>query len=102
MKVSSSDRDRALCSRLTKRLTDGNHKLSVQTLGVGRETLKHLVTLGQGSGLTSEATMATPFPKVVFRPIAGDDERLQFCAAWVPDNDNTALRRFLSLARPMA
>jgi hypothetical protein len=64
-----------LC-RLTKRLTDGNHNPSVQTLNIGRATLMHLVTLGQGSGLTGEATIATPFPKVVFRPIAGDDERL--------------------------
>jgi hypothetical protein len=38
-----------------------------------------------------KATIATPFPKVVFRPIAGDDELLHFNAAWLPHNDN---RRF--------
>jgi hypothetical protein len=62
----------------------------------------NLVAMGLGVGLTSEATIATPFPKVVFRPIAGDDELLHFNAAWLPHNDNPALRRFLSLARRTA
>ena len=100
--VRQCERDPALCDRLTRRLTDRDHNPNVQKLNVGRETLMHLVALGLGVGLTSEATIATPFPKVVFRPIAGDDELLQFCAAWLPHNDNPALRRFLSLARTMA
>jgi DNA-binding transcriptional LysR family regulator len=100
--VRHCERDPALCDRLTRRLTDRDHNPNVQKLNVGRETLMHLVALGLGVGLTSEATIATPFPKVVFRPIAGDDELLQFCAAWLPNNDNPALRRFLSLARTMA
>jgi hypothetical protein len=62
----------------------------------------HLVAMGLGVSLTSEATIATPFPKVVFRPMAGDDELIQFSAAWLPHNDNPALRRFLSLARYLA
>jgi DNA-binding transcriptional LysR family regulator len=94
--------DPALCDRLTKRLADRDHNPSVQKLDVGRETLMHLVAMGLGVGLTSEATIATPFPKVVFRPIAGADELLQFSAAWLPHNDNPALRRFLSLARSIA
>jgi DNA-binding transcriptional LysR family regulator len=100
--VRQCERDPALCDRLTKRLTDRDHNPNVQKLNVGRETLMHLVALGLGVGLTSEATIATPFPKVVFRPIAGDHELLQFCGAWLPHNDNPALRRFLSLARTMA
>ena len=100
--VRQCERDPALCERLTKRLTDRDHNPNVEKLNVGRETLMHLVALGLGVGLTSEATIATPFPKVVFRPIAGDDELLQFCAAWLPHNDNPTLRRFLSLARTMA
>jgi DNA-binding transcriptional LysR family regulator len=100
--VRQSERDPALCDRLTRRLADRNHDPSVQKLKVGRETLMNLVAMGLGIGLTSEATIATPFPKVVFRPIAGDDELLQFTAAWLPHNDNPALRRFLSLARSLA
>jgi DNA-binding transcriptional LysR family regulator len=100
--VRRSERDPALCDRITRRLSNGGQAPIVEMLDVGRDTLMHLVALGRGVGLTSEATVATPFPKVVFRPIAGDDEYLQFCAAWSARNDNPALRRFLSLARTMA
>src|SRR5438309_615358 len=88
--------------RLTRRLTGRNHHAGVQKLNVGRDTLMHLVAMGLGVSLTSEATIATPFPKVVFRAMAGDDELIQFSAAWLPHNDNPALRRFLSLARTLA
>ena len=100
--VRQSERDRALCDRLTRRLTGRNDDADVQKLNVGRDTLMHLVAMGLGVSLTSEATIATPFPKVVFRPMAGDDELIQFSAAWLPHNDNPALRRFLSLARTLA
>ena len=99
--IRQSERDRALCDRHTRRLTDRNHGGSMQKLNVGRDTLMHLVAMGLGVSLTTEATIATPFPKVVFRPMAGD-ELLQFSAAWLPHNDNPALRRFLSLARTLA
>ena len=98
--VRQSERDPAFCERLTRWLTD-NHAADVQRLNVGRDTLMHLVAMGLGISLTSEATTATSFPKVVFRPVAGDNELLQFSAAWLPHNDNPALRRFLSLARSM-
>ena len=97
--VRQAEHDPALCDRVTKRLADRNHRPSVRKHNVGRETLMNLVAMGLGVGLTSEATIATPFPKVVFRPIAGDDDLLQFSAVWLPHNDNPALRRFLSLAR---
>src|SRR6266496_3187234 len=94
--VRQSERDRALCDRLTRRLTGRNDDADVQELNVGRDTLMHLVAMGLGVSLTSEATIATPFPMV------GDDELIQFSAAWLPHNDNPALRRFLSLARYLA
>ena len=96
------ERDPVLCDRLTKRITEAGHSAPVRKLEVGRETLMHLVAMGFGTGLTSQSTVATPFPRVVFRPIAGDDELLQFNAAWLPHNDNPALRQFLSLARRIA
>jgi DNA-binding transcriptional LysR family regulator len=80
-------------------LSNRNRAADVQQLNVGRDTLMHLVGMGLGVSLTSEATTATPFPKVVFRPIVGDGELIQFSAAWLPHNDNPALRRFLSQAR---
>lgn len=100
--VRQSERNPALCTRLTRRLIDQDQTPNVKKLNVGRETLMHLVAIGQGVGLTSESTIATPFPNVIFRPIAGEDELLQFCAVWLPQNDNPALRRFLSMARTMA
>jgi DNA-binding transcriptional LysR family regulator len=93
--------DPELRERITMRLADARHNPSVQTLDVGRETLMNLVSIGLGISLASEATTATPFPKIVFRPIAGDDELLHFNAVWLPHNDNPALRRFLALARRM-
>jgi DNA-binding transcriptional LysR family regulator len=96
--VRKSDRDPARRDRLIRRLTDGNQAPILERLDVSRGTLMHLVALGRGIGLTSEATIATPFPKVVFRPVAGEDAFLQFCAVWSSQNNNPALRRFLSLA----
>jgi DNA-binding transcriptional LysR family regulator len=91
-----------LHERIITRLTDARHTPSLQKLDVGREALMNLVSMGFGISLTSEAAIATPFPKVVFRPVAGDDELLHFNAIWLPHNDNPALRRFLALARKMA
>lgn len=67
---------------------------------MGRDNLMHLVAIGEGFTLTSEATTATSFPGVVYRPLS--EEILPFCAIWSPQNDNPALRRLLSLARTMS
>ena len=92
----------ALCERVIKHLSDRTRTPSVQKAEVGCETVMHLVAMGRGVTLTSEATIATSFPEVVFRPISGGDAILQFSAIWWPGNDNPALRRFLSLARALA
>src|SRR6266849_3795067 len=62
----------------------------------------HLVALGLGVSFTSEATVATQFPEVTFRLIADDAARIPFSAVWLPNTDNPAFRRFLSLARDMS
>jgi DNA-binding transcriptional LysR family regulator len=100
--VRQAECDPALCDRLGKRLADRDYSPRVQKHNVGRDTLMNLVAMGLGTGLTSEAAIATEFPKVIFRPIMGDDELFQFSAAWLPHNDNPALRRFLSLARSIS
>jgi DNA-binding transcriptional LysR family regulator len=87
---------------LIMRLAQMGYNPSVQRLDVGRETLMHLVALGLGVSLTSEAMVATQFPEVTFRPIAGDAAKIPFSAVWLPTNDNPAFRRFLSLARSLA
>jgi hypothetical protein len=47
--------------------------------------------------LVGTAEAAVTYPGVVFRPLEG--ETLPFSAVWTDNNDNPALRRFLSLAR---
>jgi DNA-binding transcriptional LysR family regulator len=100
--VRRPESDPALCYQIIQRLRIRNHTPSIQKLEVGRETMMHLVAMGRGVGLTSEATAGISFPGIIFRPIAGTDTTLCFCAVWSPHNDNPALRRFLSLARELA
>jgi DNA-binding transcriptional LysR family regulator len=93
---------RAIHDRLITRLAQLGYSPCVEQLDVGREALMHLVALGLGVSFTTEATVATQFPEVVFRPIAGDAATIPFSAVSLPNNDNPAFRRFLSLARVMA
>ena len=100
--VRRSETDPALCYRIGQQLSRGNRTAGVQKLDTGRGTLMYLVAMGQGIGLTSEATAGIYFPGIIFRPIANSDGVLHFCAVWSSHNDNPALRRFLSLARTLA
>jgi DNA-binding transcriptional LysR family regulator len=100
--VCQTEKGRAMHDHLITRLAQMGYNPSVQRLDVGRETLMHLVALGLGVSLTSEAMVATQFPEVTFRPIAGDAAKIPFSAVWLPTNDNPAFRRFLSLARSLA
>jgi DNA-binding transcriptional LysR family regulator len=92
----------ALCERVIKHLSDRGRAPNVEKFDVGRETVMHLVAMGQGVSLTSEATIVTSFPGVVFRPISGAEATLQFSAVWWPENANPALRRLLSMAQVLA
>jgi DNA-binding transcriptional LysR family regulator len=88
---------------IVRRLADLGHSPSVERHGVGRETLMHLVALGFGISLISEAGTGTCYPEVVFRPLVRSEEDvLPFSAVWLPGNDNPALRRFVSLARSLS
>ena len=62
----------------------------------------HMVVLGQGISLTIEATLATSFLDVVFRPIAGTRDTMPFSGVWLLRNSNQALRRIISLARTLS
>jgi DNA-binding transcriptional LysR family regulator len=97
-----SDPGPAIQDYVIKRLAHLGHRPSVQSFDVGRETAIHLVALGLGVSLTSEATTASSFPGVEFRPIAGATDVIPFSGVWSPKNDNPAFRRFLSLARVLS
>jgi DNA-binding transcriptional LysR family regulator len=87
---------------IVRRTTVFGRSPAVDRYGVGRETLMHLVALGFGISIASEAATATRYPEVVFRPLATAEDMLPYSAVWLPGNDNPALRRFLSLARSLA
>jgi|SRR5579883_24911 DNA-binding transcriptional LysR family regulator len=97
-----SDPGPAIQDHVIKRLVRLGQRPNMQRFDVGRETSMHLVGLGLGVTLTSEATIASTFPGVEFRPISGDGDAVTFSGVWSPKNDNPAFRRFLSLARVAA
>ena len=84
---------------LIRHLADLGRRPSIEPQPVQREGLLALVGLGFGVSLVGTAETAVVYPDVVFRPLA--DEVLPFSAVWASNNDNPALRRFLSLARVM-
>jgi DNA-binding transcriptional LysR family regulator len=92
----------AIHDHFVRRLATPEHRPNVRHYPVARDTLMHMVGLGHGISLTSEATIATLFPDVVFRPIAGNSDVLPFSGVWLLRNSNQALRRFISLARPLS
>lgn len=66
---------------------------------VSREGLLGLVAAGYGVAVVSEATCGVAYPGVVFRRIREKDSSLPVRMAWVAENDNPAMRRFLSHVR---
>lgn len=67
---------------------------------VGREGLMAMVGLGFGLSVICGSEASVIYPGVTFVPLAGEVQ--PFSAIWSPDNDNPALRRFLSAARVQA
>ncbi len=58
-----------------------------------------LVGLGLGVSLVADHWRGVSVSDVTFVPIGSEDETVPFTLSWRPENDNPALRRFLSLAR---
>lgn len=85
---------------IIKRLSDLGSSPRIHYFGVGRETLMSLVGLTFGVSLVSGAEIGVSYPGVTFVEVTG--ESLPFSAIWSPDNDNPALRSFLSKARTRA
>lgn len=95
--VSEGDPGPEIHDFLIKHLADLGVHPAIERHRVGRDNLMQIVSFGRGITLTSESTVATQFPGVVYRRLEG--ETLPFCAVWLPNNDNPAWRRMLSLAR---
>lgn len=86
---------------LIKRLADLSFRPNIEHHDVGRDDLMHMVAIGFGVTLTSDSTLGTGFPDVVFRPMAGQD-LLPWSAVWASSNKNPALRRLIACARQQA
>lgn len=85
---------------VTKRLMGLGVQANVALLAVHRDTVMHVAADGAGVTVVGAARASEPFRGVAYRPIHGAS--LVFHAVWLPENDNPALRRFLSLARVLA
>lgn len=85
---------------LIKRLSDFGVSPRVDSFDVSREVLLNLVGLGFGISLAASLETGVDYPNVRFVPVTG--EQIPFNVVWSPENDNPALRRFLSLARALA
>lgn len=69
---------------------------------VDQETLMHMVALGQGITVVSEGWSNMTFPGLALISLTAPEDIVPFSAVWSPDNDNPALRRFISFAKVLA
>ena len=85
---------------IIRSLSNLNFRPQISRYKVGREALIQMVGLGFGISLVCGVEMRLSYPHVAFVPL--DGEEVSFSAVWSPQNDNPALRRFLSLARQLS
>ncbi len=87
---------------IVRRLADYSHYPEVERLAVGQEPLMNLVGMNFGVTMVSAGWTAVRIPELVLRPLVEAEDVVPFSAIWSPENDNPAMRRFLSLARVLA
>lgn len=97
--VSATEPGPEIHEYLIRRLADLGRRPHVTRHQVGREGIMNLVGLGFGVSLVADHWRGVRYPNVKFVPIGDEDERVPFSLTWRPENDNPALRRFVSLAR---
>ncbi|QLH16391.1 LysR family substrate-binding domain-containing protein [Paracoccus pantotrophus] len=66
------------------------------------ETLMHMVAMGEGITLVSEGWTRITCPDLVLRPLTAPEDVVPLSAVWSPQNDNPAMRRFISFAKALA
>jgi DNA-binding transcriptional LysR family regulator len=85
---------------ITRRLSTLSHSPRIEFVDASRSVLFSMVGLGFGLTFGTSAEAEVPYPNIAFLPV--ESESIPYCALWSADNDNPALRRFLSLARLQA
>ena len=86
-------------TNISGRNIDLGSSVTVQRHRISREAIMALVGLGIGVSLIADHGCDLPYPNVTFVPYGDENETIPFSVTWRPENDNPALRRFISLAR---
>lgn len=97
--VSTHEPGPEISDYLQRKISDLGQRANIRHHRLDREGIMNLVGLGLGISLVAEHWTGVNYPNVVFRRVGDNDERVPFSLTWCPNNDNPALRRFLSLAR---
>lgn len=84
---------------IVRRATGFGKSISVVQHQISRDGIMNLVGLGFGVTVVGDHAAGAQYPNVTLVPLGGDHERVPFSITWRPENDNPALRRFISLAR---
>jgi len=71
----------------------------IRQFEMGRDGIMNLVGMGMGVSLVADHCCGVRYPGVRFLPMSQPGERIPISLTWRPENDNPALRRFISLAR---
>ncbi|MBV9840611.1 MAG: LysR family transcriptional regulator [Sphingomonadaceae bacterium] len=87
---------------LAGKLHPGGYAPKIRQHAVCRESLLSLVGGGFALTIVSEAAIAVKLPGVVYRPVVDEGADVSVRMAWLTDNENPALGRFLSHARRAA
>ena len=66
---------------------------------ISRESLLGLVGIGAGITVIGRSAIGLKMPGVVLKPMTGPDSTLPVAAVWLPENDNPARGRFVTMLR---
>ena len=97
--VSSREPGPEIHDYIVKNVSAVGHAAQVSRHRFGREGIMTLVGLGLGISLVADHWRGVDYPNVTFVPVGDAEEGVPFSMWWRKENDNPALRRFISLAR---
>lgn len=97
--LSQHDHSHELENLLISKLTLPEDRPRIERHDVSRGTLRSLVSMGLGVGLVLESDTGASFAGLVYRELQDGTgpSRLDCYAHWRNDNENPALKRFLTL-----
>lgn len=87
---------------IIRRIADYSTYPDISFRPVQLETLMHMVAMGEGITLVSEGWTHIQCPDLILRPLKAPEDIVPMSVVWLPQNDNPAMRRFISFARILA